>query len=195
MASTDIQGFKRDTVTGALLVSGASAPLGDGENGAFAPSARGWHTSLVALTASRAYFVKFVPDRDMTIASIKFHVGTLGADVACDVGIYSADLQTRHAVSTAAASRLNTTGIKNIALTASYTMRAGTTYYIAFSSDAGSTAILTFSTLAGALTASFPGTAAGDVIMDYKAASHPLPTTLSVTGGLGGAALLYVQEA
>lgn len=167
----------------------------NGQTGMYAPSgAFGFLASTTALTASRAYFVRFVPSRNMTVSSIAFQVTTGGADVACDVGIYSSSLA-RLAVSTAAASRLASTGVKNIALTSSVVLTAGVTYYAAFSSDVGSTASLAFAVVNGATTAALFGATAGKVEMDFTAASHPLPATLTVTGNLAGAPLLAVREA
>lgn len=165
----------------------------NGQAGMYAPSAPGWNTTNTAPTASRATFARFVPSRDMTVASIAFHVITLGADVACDVGIYDSALN-RMAVSTAATGRLASIGVKNIALTTPVALNARSIYYAAFSADAGSTAILTFAQYTGAGTASMFGTTAGIVEIDFKAASHPLPTTLTVTGNLGGVPLLAVRE-
>lgn len=167
----------------------------DGQAGMFAPSGNGWNFTTSALTAGRAYLVRFVPSRPMTIASVEFIVTTLGADVACDVGIYDAAYN-RVAASTAAASRLNTTGIKNISLASAYTVAPSTVYYAAFSSDTGSTATLTFATANNSFVPQAFGTTAGKVLFDYQASSHPLPSTLTGNAGAVGAVpMLVLREA
>jgi hypothetical protein len=165
----------------------------DAQTGMYAPSGNGHFTVLAAPVASRATFVRFVPSRSMTIASMAFAVTTLGADVACDVGIYSAGL-VRLGVSTAAASRLATTGVKNISLTSPVPLAARTPYYAAFSCDAGSTAVLLQAQYLSTFGATLYGATAGLVEVDFTAASHPLPATLSVTGGALNGVFFALRE-
>jgi hypothetical protein len=73
-------------------------------------------------------------------------------------------------------------------------LRAGKTYYAAFSCDVGSTAVVVMANYINGNLPSIFGSTAGAVEIDFKAASHPLPTTLTVTGGLSAAVQLAVRE-
>jgi hypothetical protein len=131
----------------------------------------------------------------MTIASISFVVTTLGADVACDVGVYDATFA-RVAVAAAVTGKLNTTGVKNIPLDASYIVRAGTIYYAAWSANAGQTAQLQIATVNSAAFSTAFGTTPGKVIFDYQAAAHPLPASLTGNaGGIASGPALILNEA
>lgn len=105
-------------------------------------------TTLVALTSNRVYLTRVTPSTGRTISHLAF---TLAATVAtsndsCDLGIYAlnANGTTIDLVAStgATSSRLNAAGfsVQTVALSSSYAMTAGTTYYLAFVSALGGTA-------------------------------------------------------
>lgn len=166
----------------------------DGQLGLTAPTGNHHFIVASAPVASRATLVRFVPSRSVTVISMAFAVTTLGVDAACDVGIYSADLQTRLGVSTAAVGRLNTTGVKNIALTAPVTVFPRQAYYAAFSCDGTSTAVLAQAQWISSFCANLYGTTAGISEVTFTAASHPLPATLTLTAGALSGVILALRE-
>lgn len=130
----------------------ARAQLGDfdrdaGQAGVVAPMAP-WVAAVAnsAVVAARTYVSRFTPSRSMTIVSMSVCVTTAGGtgDSNIDMGIYNAAGTTKLASTGATAAGINSVGIKNVALSASHTLTAGTTYYAAI-----------------ATAASFPGTAPG----------------------------------
>lgn len=158
--------------------------------------------STGALTAGRAYLGRFVPSRNMTIASIAFVVTVAaGADDACDVGIYAAD-GSKIVSSGATTGKLNAgTGVKSIAVAAS--LIAGTPYFAAFSvvTPFGGTAASV--ALAGVPTATsaglfnaVAGTPDNRSLQMVKDSSHPLPSsfTFSTMNNPANTVMLAVRE-
>jgi hypothetical protein len=145
--------------------------------GIIAPPGNMAPTAAVALTASRAYWARFMPSEDITISSASFLVTVAaGADDACDIGIYDSTLATRIASAGATTGKLNSVGIRSVSVSASLT--AGTVYYAAFSVGTfGSTGatLRGTATTADAWAQLFSNTPPG-VLWGHAAASHPLPT-------------------
>jgi hypothetical protein len=150
--------------------------------------------AVVALTAGRAYAMRFVPSRNMTISSIAFQVTTAaGADDTCDVGIYDSALTTRLVSKGATAGLLNVLGVKNVDI-GDTALTAGTVYYAAFSSVTpfgAAAAQLLFLSLGVGSGGTFFGTTAGVTEVAFKDASHPLPASLAGFGTTAGSAPLF----
>ena len=108
----------------------------NGQAGILAPNGGHWVAQVAILTASRAYWMRFVPSRAMTITSISFVVGVQAtADDAWrrgDLHRLGPGTLTRVVSKGATTGLLNTTGTKNVAIT-STPLTAGTVYYAAFS--------------------------------------------------------------
>lgn len=150
--------------------------------GMFAPLVGVYGVSAQALTASRAYFNRFVPSRNMTVTLIGFNVTTAsGSDDACDAGIYtfSGSTLTRVASAGATTGKLNALGPKTLSVSASLT--AGTVYYAGFSvgTFGGTAGQLMMASAAGNGGFDVFGTALGSTISCFKASSHPLGTPVS----------------
>jgi len=105
-------------------------------------------STIVALTNNRVYLNRVTPSTGRTISHLAF---TLASTVAtsndsCDLGIYAlnANGTTIDLVAStgATSSRLNAAAfsVQTVALSSSYAMTAGTTYYLAFVSALGGTA-------------------------------------------------------
>lgn len=152
--------------------------------------------STSALTAGRAYAVRFRPSRTMTIALVAFNVSVAaGADDACDVGIYDAAFN-RLVSSGATTGKLNaTTGVKTIALAAT-TLSAGVTYYAAFSvltPFGGTAASLVMTSQAAANLGDLFGTGNGVREQTFMAA-HPLPNPFVPAGQINNCPLIALRE-
>lgn len=143
-----------------------------------------WPGTTLGPAANRAFWCRFVPSRNMTIALIAFAVTTAAtADDSCDVGIYDASLN-RIVSSGATSGKLNSIGVKTISIS-STNLTAGTVYHASFAyGSVGGTgaqiaAVLNNSGFYGDLF----GTAVGTRIMSQKDSQYPLPagplTTLS----------------
>lgn len=161
---------------------------GEKRNGIICAS--GWMGAVsgsLALTADRAYYVRFVPDRDMTVDEIAFVVTVAaGADDACDVGLYTSALA-KIVTAGATTGKLNGTGRKTIALTAT-ALKAGTVYYAGFScgtlgGSAASIAPIGLGGASGFTGCTLIGSTAPDVEGFIQTAStpHPLPNTAVIS--------------
>ena len=164
-------------MTSYLYASGYGVRGGnDGQAGMYAPGAPGWTNAGFGPSANTAYFLRVVPSRQMTITSIAYGV-TVAATVddACDVGIYDATL-TRLVSAGAAAGRMNSTGIKNIAITAT-TLAAGSAYYAAYSYGAigGVVGQVSGGNYGALEKVQLFGATAGLIEACNKGSSHPLP--------------------
>lgn len=159
----------------------------NGQAGIVAPGAVSTRTST-ALTANRAYAVRFVPSRRMVITKINFRLSTVsGTDDPVDVGIVSS-AGAKLVTSGATTGKLNsTTGTKSVTIAATI-LNAGTVYYAVLA--ANSTATLEF---AGVVGDAF-GTAMPQAEALYKATSYPIPTSLTAMTVTDSAPMLWVRE-
>jgi hypothetical protein len=143
--------------------------------GIFAPHGT-WPGTTIGSTANRAYFMRFVPTKNMTMKQLAFAVTTAAsADDPCDVGIYDAELK-RLVSAGATTGKLNSKGVKTVEF-AETKLTAGNVYYAAFSFGAvGGTAAQIGGVLNNeGLYSDLMGTAVGTRIMAAKDAAHPLP--------------------
>ena len=151
-------------------------------------------SSSAALIASRAYFTRFKPSRNMLIVSIAFGVQTAaGADDACDVGIYDA-AGNRIVTSGSTNGRLNVLGARTIPITPTL-LTAGVVYYAAFAAGTfgGSAASVGVTQMAG--TTQLFGIGFPQVEQGWMGASFPLPSTINTAGGaLTACPILAVRE-
>lgn len=154
---------------------------------------------------NRAYFTRFVAERDMTITKMAFGVsGNAASDDACDVGIYDATL-TRLGSAGATTGHLNSTGVKEIPLSGSVALVGGRVYYAAFSMATPGGAAATvgalsisngqfFGTLFGA-EGSGAATVQPDAEMLFLSAGHPLGAgPITPTGQSNSNPLLALKE-
>jgi hypothetical protein len=149
----------------------------EGQAGMIAPSGR-YGTTLVALLANRAYYLRFVPERTVSVTKIAFVLVTpSGTDDPVDVGIYSA-AASRIVSSGATTGKLNAAAGRQEVSFTSTPLTAGTVYYAALS--ANSTASLMFVT--GAASAAYLfGNAMPTAGVLIQATAHPLPSTATPT--------------
>jgi hypothetical protein len=147
-----------------------------------------WGTGTLVATANRAYFMRVVPSRNITIKSVRFVVTVAStADDACDVGIYDASLNRLRSAG-ATTGKMNSAGAKTIEIP-SIELQANTVYFVALSyGTIGGTA----ATLVSAANASgFPGDIFGtgtiaNRMMIYANTSHPLPVgPVAPSGSIG----------
>jgi hypothetical protein len=150
--------------------------------------------------ANRAYLLRVVPTRGMTIATVAFSVTTAATnDDACDVGYYTVSGSTLNRVASVGATsgKLNaTTGVKTFT-SLSWALAAGTVYYIGFSYGAvgGTAANLAMSGAGAAGIHDLMGAGVGTSEAVFKATSHPLPSSLSsLTTGLAACPILALRE-
>lgn len=146
--------------------------------------------------ANQAELTRFVPSRAMTIATIAFVVETAASlDDAVDVGIYDA-AGNRLASSGAVTGQLNSVGVKNIGLTAALTLAADTIYYAAWACGAvgGTAAVYTAISRGASNAVTLFGSGFPQLEGALKAASHPLPATISAPTARYNQPLLALRE-
>ena len=91
----------------------------------------------LALTANRAYLIRVVCPRSMTISRLGFVVGVAASvDDPCDVGIYAANGISLLGSAGSTLGRLNTTGAKTVNLLTPIPLTQGQVYYAAFAHGA-----------------------------------------------------------
>jgi hypothetical protein len=143
-------------------------------------------TQLTSTFNNRAYFMRFVPSRTMTIKRIGFVlVASASVDDAVSVGLYDA-AGTRLVTSGATTGQLNSTaGPKRIAITDTV-LSPNTTYFAGFSvgtvGGTGAfvvTANLSDSGLARMFCTTTTNPSDSKAAVGLLAASHPLPSTFS----------------
>lgn len=153
-----------------------------------------------ALVANRTLAARFVPSRDMSIISIGFAVTiAAGGNDAVDVGIVNGAGTTKIASSGPTIGNLNVTGVKNLALTATAELTAGTTYYACLAtatSFIGSAPSLASCIPTGllALTGAGFGGALGVIETLLHTAGGTIPTPL-VVSGMPSMPFLWLREA
>jgi len=155
-----------------LGLPGIIAPLGT------------WPSTTQAATANRAFFMRFVPSRVMTVKALRFVVTTAaGSDDACDVGIYSAAME-RLRSSGAKTGQLNSQGVKSVEFT-SLELQPNTVYFAGLSvGTIGTTAVQfaainNFNGFYGDLFSS--GTTAQRMML-FASTAHPLPASPTIAG-------------
>lgn len=167
----------------------------NGQQGILAPSAHGWAYMVQNLTANRAYFSRFTPSRDMTIVSFGFAVSTASStDDACDIGLYDAT-GTKIITAGATTGKLNSTGVKSIALAAS--LYAGLVYYAGFSCGTigGTTPQLVMANWIAAQGGQLFGATLGVADAWSQNTAHPLPTNMSsATVGITSTPVVVLKE-
>lgn len=166
------------------VFEGNAAPFDDLHGGAYTPTFPPFGTtSVLGLTANRAYYNRFVLPRGRTITGIAFfQVTPSGSNDNVDVGIYSA---TGVALSRSGATAgfLNTTGLKVVPITPVVAL-AKTVYYAGMSQQTPGT------TNGGAFSRSMVvadgwrqfGTTLPLVDAEIQTSAHPLPSTITPDG-------------
>jgi hypothetical protein len=149
----------------------------------------------IGLSSNRAYLARFVPSRLMTITLLAFVVDAASAtDDPIDVGIYDRNYQ-RLASAGATTGKVNSTGLKTLALTAAVTLSPGVPYYAAFSiGTAGAALRLAMRSLTNTNVSDMFGSSAGRREVTFMDTAHPLPTTIVSGGNLSNCPLLAVRE-
>jgi hypothetical protein len=169
-----------------------------GFSGLMAPSNLGWNFNSLAAVANRAYVMRFVPSRAMTIAVLAFCLSVAASqDDPCDVGIYDANWS-RLVSAGATTGKLNSlaTSIKAIAIT-STALAANTVYYaaLAFGPIGGTAASIIGASFGGnGQLAGIFGSARPNLWADFQANAYPLPASFTGSGGAGAPAMLAVRE-
>jgi hypothetical protein len=152
--------------------------------GIIAPTSWVAGTAARGLAANRAFIVRVVPSRDIVVALIAFTVQTAAtADDACDVGIYDAAMA-RLVSSGATTGKLNSTGVKTVAVTATK-LNVDTVYYVAMSCGTlgGTAATVNGAAYFDNFGAIIFGTGNGVFEAAVQDTAHPLPSTfVPVTG-------------
>lgn len=140
-------------------------------------------TTLTPITL-RAYFLRFVASRSLTIAALGFSVSTAATlDDPCDVGIYAADGVTRLGSSGATTGKLNATGAKSVPLTAGVALTAGTVYYAAFAVTVlGTGSTITARTLQSVGVVDLFGSSAPNRLGGFTDTAYPLANPSSIGG-------------
>lgn len=118
-------------ITPGGLPPGLGKGVDTGQAGFYVPSPAPFvPLANTLLLANRNYAVRFVAPRTTTIRSISFSVGTAAsADDPCDLAIANAAGTAVLSSSGSTAAKLNTTGVKNVALQSPVPVVAGTVYY------------------------------------------------------------------
>lgn len=135
--------------------------------------------STGTMTSNQALFSRFVAPRTMTVDAVRLRVQTADTvDTAVDVGIYDGETQARLGSSGAVLGFLDTTGVKDVPLTAPVLLEGGKVYYAAIAPAAITTsAIIQATTISNAGFSAFLGAAVPDILGGTQAAAHPLPAT------------------
>lgn len=111
---------------------GTSQQKANGQPGVFTGPLSGTTMTAANIVANRAYFVRFVPPKNMTVAKIAIAVATSATSAdSSDVGIYNSS-GTLLGSTGSTAIGLNSTGAKVYTLPTPIALTAGTVYYIAF---------------------------------------------------------------
>jgi hypothetical protein len=189
--------YPRDPTTGALLIGARQYDRDDGQAGMYCTPMGGLlPLAAASLAASRAYAIRFVPSRNMTVVSMAFAVAAAaGADDACDVGIFSGNWQTLLGSAGATTGKLNSIGSKTVTLAAPVALVARTAYYAAFSCG-------TFGGVAGQLVMTnvnvnavqLFGATAGTQLQSFQSGAHPLAAPHVSAGTIVSVPLLAVRE-
>lgn len=144
------------------------------------------------LVANQAVLNRFHTADPLAVASVAFVVTTAaGSNDACDVGIYDT-AGNRLAAAGATLAKLNAVGLRTVPL--SVALPAGA-YFVALSCGAvGTTAgVLAGANANSALVGQMFGSGDADMELSSKAASHPLPATLTGKTAGSSAPILAVR--
>jgi hypothetical protein len=152
--------------------------------------------ATLALNSARAYYLRFVPHRQMTITLAAFAVTTAsGTDDPCDVAIYDSTLANRLANVGATTGKLNTTGIKTMTFASALTLTPATVYFVAF--GATSTATLAAVNLNSNNNAGLFGTSAPQaecLFLNSGYSTGLIAGPISPGGVISGAPLIALRE-
>lgn len=154
-------------------------------------------TNSPAWTANRSLLVRFVPEEDMLVTKISFHLSTLDAgDPGVAVAIYGPDsasplplLATSGSLTGVATS----TGIKTLALTVPPLLIAGSVYYLALSSASAVMVVQSFSAN-GAINLTFFGATAPNLMAGVVGANHPPVTGVTLATGANNEVPLLIAR-
>lgn len=184
------------SLSGAGNNKNAARDEANGQAGITAPSFRGWAAGTLTVTANRAYYMRFVPSRDMLVTSIAFMVFTVdAANPNVDVGIYDAS-GARLVSSGATAGKLNALGKQSVTITATL-LRAHTVYYAALSTPSAAVAQLHGASGSGTNSVFYLyGSTMPTAEAMVETPAHPLPATATgiVAGGNPAGPILAVNE-
>jgi len=149
------------------------------------------------LASTRAYFVRFACPKSQAVTKISFFVTTAASvDDPCDVGIYdSAATPNRLGSSGSTSGLLNSTGLKQAALTAPVALVQGQIYYAALACGTvgGTAAQLQLTTVLGSMPILF-GSAAGQIEQYANTPGFPLAATASAPVMLNNAPILALLQ-
>ena len=149
--------------------------------GIVVPTGNAWVASNLALTANRAHYCRFVPAEDMIATSIGFAVTVAAAsDDNIDVAIYNSS-KARLNSSGATGGKLNSTGVKSVAITAT-SLTAGSVYWAGISPGTfgGSAASCWGANIGNSLGHDILG--ADTAPIEYENTAHVLPATATFAG-------------
>ena len=143
--------------------------------------ALGWVSAVgtsSGFAASRAYFAKFIPTADVTVAAAAWHCTTSAGNL--DFAIYNGAHDTK--LSSTGSFASPGTGDRTQALTSSLAMTAGTPYYLTFSTSSTSLRIPAVIPAVGM------GYGAWNLYGLQSSAGVPLPASLTPSWDSAGAA-------
>ncbi len=182
------------TVKTSLGISSVGGVDDNGLPGVTAPGGgSGWFLGRQALTSNKAYFSRIYPVQGHVITLVEFTVTTpSGTDDPFEIAIYDSTGTTKLATTgqVTTSGKLNAGGNKTQAL--SYTLVAGTAYYVAFAATSTATlACAMFDVLANATPYGqpFPKLLFGDTT-----AAYPLPASLTAAGSLSFVPKIVLRE-
>jgi hypothetical protein len=162
------------------------------------PGAPFVYQASVGVTANRGYVVRFPAPRSMSITKIAFFVVTAASlDDPCDVAIYdSASPLNRLGSSGSVSGLLNSTGLKQPALSAPVALVAGQIYYAAFGAGpiGGTAAQLQMTMAANSIIFQLFGASAPLIEQSWAAAGFPLPATFGTQGVITSAPILALLQ-
>lgn len=167
------------------------------------PSHVGWYANAAALNTNSSYYIgkslacRFIPTRSFTATRMSFHVGTSGADDSICMGIYNSTLATRLATTGATSGVLNSTGVKDVNLTSSLELIAGSVYYAAWLTAEGATgsAVCSWVAMVGIGSHIMFGSAAPEIeTLESADGQTVLPSSLSVSVASAQLPIMAIKE-
>ncbi len=173
--------------------SSARSYLTEGYLGTHAPVPLPFGTAA-ALTASRAYAVRFIAVETQTITRMTFALTTAAAaNDNCDVGIFSADVQTLLGSAGSTAGKLNVAvpSVQTLTLAAPVLLLEGQVYYGAFAvgTFGGAGASVTMTSMSPPSTQLF-GPLVPLIAQTFQAAAFPLAAPLVPAGAITSCPIL-----
>lgn len=167
-----------------------------GEAGLLAPQIGCVGQVELGIAAKRAYAVRFVPSREMTITKIAYVVTAAAtSNDKVDVGIYNSTLTTKLVSSGETESQLNATGVRTVSVS-STVLVPGTTYYAAIGCGTvgGTAAKLAAVSFIAAGFANIFSSTVGSAIVAFQDTAIPLSASITTGGALTSVPILAVRE-